>query len=330
MNNISANEQFDLVIIGAGPAGLSCALSAKKNNLKTIMLDKGNIVNSIVNFPKNMTFFSTADYLELDNIPFTSELFRPNRNETIRYYQRIVSNNQLQFKSDSNVINIESINDGFKIEYINKDKLCLLHSKFVVIATGFYDNPNMLNIPGENLSHVSHYYTEPFIYFGKKVVVVGGKNSAVEAALDLFRSGAEVTLVHRNNEIKNSVKYWILPDIENRISSGEIVTHLNSILKRINTNSIVIEKNSNETTLPADAVILLTGYHPNTDLMVKCNIHFDDNTLIPEIDKESLESNVKGIYLAGSIIAGKNSNKIFIENSREHGAKITNHVLKSI
>jgi putative YpdA family bacillithiol system oxidoreductase len=321
---------FDLVIVGAGPAGISCALAAKKKNLKTIMLDKGNIVNSIINFPKNMTFFSTADLLELDNIPLISELYKPNRKEVIRYYQRIVSSYNLQIKIEAKVTNIESINNGFKIVYLKKNNKYYLYSKYIVLATGFFDNPNMLNIPGENLSHVSHYYDEPFQYYGKKVIIVGGKNSAFEAALDLYRSGVEVTLIHRKKEIRESVKYWILPDIKNRIKSGEIKAYLNSELKKIKPDSVVIKKNKKEILIPADGVLLLTGYHPNCDLLKNSQIIFNKETLVPKYNKESLESNVSGIYLAGSLIAGKNSNKIFIENSREHGTKIINHILISV
>ena len=327
MGKKSLEEQFDLAIIGAGPAGISCALAAKKNNLKSVMLDKGNIVNSIIHFPKSMTFFSTSDLLEVDNIPFTSELFRPSRNEAIRYYQRIVSNNGIQSISNAEVVDIKSAVKGFDIEYLKKNQTFHLNSKFVIISTGFYDNPNMLNIPGENLSHVSHYYDEPFLYYGKKVIIVGGKNSAVEAALDLYRSGVQVTMIHRNKEIKESVKYWILPDIINRINSGEIKVHFSSTLKEIHNNSVIVESSGNDTSIPADAVLILTGYHPNSNLMYKSNINIDKVTLVPELDKDTLESNVKGIYLAGSILAGKNSNKIFIENSRDHGKKIVNHII---
>jgi thioredoxin reductase (NADPH) len=328
MNKQSLEIQFDLAVIGAGPAGISCALAAKKNNLKSVMLDKGNIVNSIVHFPKSMTFFSTSDLLELDNIPFTSESFRPSRNEAIRYYQRIVSINELQTISNAEVIDIQTEAKGFRLSYIIKNQRYHLKSKFVAIATGFYDNPNMLNIPGENLSHVSHYYDEPFLYYGKKVIIVGGKNSAVEAALDLYRSGVDVTMVHHNKEIKESVKYWILPDIINRINSGEIKVHLSSTLKEINNNSVIVENNGTDIPISADAVLLLTGYHPNCELMQKSKINFNKETLVSEFNEDTLESNVKGIYLAGSIIAGKNSNKIFIENSREHGNKIINHILE--
>lgn len=323
-------NMYDLVIVGAGPAGLSCALAAKRSGLNSIIIEKGNIVNSIINFPKNMIFFSTSDNLELDNIAFTSENFRPNRNEAIRYYQRIVSNYNLNFKLDSKVIHIKKLKNKFEIEYLHKNKIYKLYSKFIIIATGFYDNPNMLNIPGEEFDHVSHYYTEPFNYYGKKVIVVGGKNSAVETALDLYRSGVEVTLVHHKNEIGESVKYWILPDITNRINSGEIKTYFNSQLKQINIDSVIINKNNAEIVVPADAVLLLIGYFPKNDLLKKIKINFDKKTLVPKLIENTLESNIKGIYIAGSIIAGRNSNKIFIENSREHGEKIINNILNLI
>ncbi|MFC2089083.1 NAD(P)-binding domain-containing protein, partial [Calditrichota bacterium] len=244
---------YDIGIIGAGPAGIGCALTAKKENLKTVMIDKGNIVNSIIGFPQNMTFFSTADLLELNNIPFTSTSFRPTRNETIKYYQGIVKAFKLPFILDSNVQTITKVKSGFKIEYLKNGKLENIQSRAVIIATGFYDNPNKLNIPGEDLPHVSHYYSEPFSFFGKKVIVVGGKNSAVEAALELYRFGAEVTMVHRKAEIKENVKYWILPDIQNRIKAGEIKIFLNAELKEIQNNMVVINSNGKLKSVSADA-----------------------------------------------------------------------------
>ena len=319
-------KNYDLVIIGAGPAGLGCAISATKRNMKLLLMDKGNIVNSIINFPTNMVFFSTTDVLELDNIPFNSREIRPNRVEAIKYYQSLSRHFNIPVKTNAMVNSITKKEGIFRITYLKSAKQFHISSNAVVLATGFYDNPNLLGIPGEDMNHVSHYYKEAFQHYKQDVVVVGGKNSAVEAALDLHRHGARVTLIHRKSEIGESVKYWIMPDIMNRINEGSIITSLNTTVTEIMPDHIRVKDKNNQKEIKADAVYLLTGYHPDTRLLKSCGVKFDLETLESEIDQNSLESNVEKLFLAGSLVAGRNANKIFIENSREHGEKILTYL----
>jgi thioredoxin reductase (NADPH) len=320
-------ERYDLVIIGAGPAGLSCAIEAQNNNLSYLVIEKGNVVESILNFPVSMNFFSTADQLELGNIPFSSQNFRPTRIETVRYYQSLVSYFNLKISTNSMVDKVNKNNDLFRVQYEKYGQKNIAECRNVVIATGFYDNPNYLNVTGEDLPHVSHYFSEALRLFDQDVVIAGGKNSAVEAALESFRSGARVTIVHRKNEIKESVKYWVLPDIDNRIKEGSIKTYLNASITAITEKSVRIIQNGNENEIPADAVFLLTGYHPSVTFLNDLNVKYDPVSLESDVKESTLETNVDGVYLAGSLIAGRNANRIFIENSRDHGKMIVGDIL---
>jgi len=322
-------EHYDLVIVGAGPAGISCAIEAGKQDLNYLLCDKGNIVNSIINFPTDMTFFSTADQLELGNIPFNCQNFRPTRTEAVRYYQRLVNYFSIPVATNLELFVAKKSDGLFVMEFRQQGDTKELTAKNVIVATGFYDQPNRLGIPGEELDHVSHYYREAFPYYNQSVIVVGGKNSAVEAALDLFRSGVKVSIVHRRPEIKASVKYWILPDIQNRIREGSIQAYLNSQLEMITPRTVQIKHNGKVKSLPADAVFLLTGYHPDENILKKCDVKYDRSNMEPEINQETLESNIPGLYLAGSIIAGKNANRIFIENSRDHGKIIVSAIMRN-
>ena len=319
--------KYDVVIVGAGPAGLGCAISAIKHDLNILLIDKGNVVDSIINFPVNMTFFSTADQLEIHNMPFTCMNFRPNRTEAVRYYHSLVSHFKIPVETQATAESIDKKDDNFEVSYIKSGHQKIIISKKVVLATGFYDNPNMLNIEGENLQHVSHYFHDALKHFNQDVVVVGGKNSAVEAALELHRTGARVSLVHRRPAIKESVKYWILPDIENRISEKSIKAYLNSKVHRITPEFVEIISNNKNKKISANAVYLLTGYHPNISLLKRIGIKYNKKSLVPIFDPKSLESNIPGIYLAGSLIAGRNANRIFIENSREHGHLILSDLM---
>ena len=321
-------KPYDLVIIGAGPAGLGCAISAVKRKLNVLLMDKGNIVNSIINFPVNMTFFSTADLLEIHDIPFSSMNFRPNRTEAVRYYHSLVKHFDVPIETLAMVKSVEKSGNDFEVYYTKSGKNKQLSSKKIILATGFFDNPNKLDIEGERLNHVSHYYLDPLKHFNQDVVIVGGKNSAIEAALELHRSGARVSIVHRRKEIKESVKYWVLPDIQNRIKENSIKAYLNSQVKEITHEFVIIEGKHDTKKIPADAVYLLTGYHPGVSMFEQVGIQFDQNSLVPQIDSKSLESNIQGLYLAGSLIAGRNANKIFIENSREHGEIILSDIVK--
>jgi len=320
---------LDLVIVGAGPAGLSCALAAHNHHLDYQILEKGNIVNAIINFPVNMTFFSTADQLEIGGIPFTSAGFRPTRQEVVKYYHNLATHFGFEVRPDFCVDRIERKNGHFEISAVHRDKSHKIESRKVVLATGFYDNPNRINVPGEEQGHVSHYYHEAFPFFGRNVVIVGAKNSAVEAALELFRNGAHVTMIHRRPEIKDSVKYWILPDMLNRIKEGSIKAYFNAEVTRIMPGRVEIIQNGTDLEIPADAVFLLTGYHPDTGLFDSAGIQYDPESLEPEIDLKTHETNVPGLYIAGSLVAGKNHNRVFIENSREHGEKIVQDIVSN-
>jgi thioredoxin reductase (NADPH) len=321
---------YDLIIIGAGPAGLTCAIAAQKRKIDYTVLEKGNVVNAVINFPVDMTFFSTADQLTLADIPFNSQNFRPSRTEAVRYYQGLVTYFGLQIMKNSNVVQLIPDKNKFKIIYERRSEKHKLVAKNVIVATGFYDNPNLLGIPGEDLPHVSHYFDDPLRYFNQNVVVVGGKNSAVEAALELFRSGANVTMVHRKNELKESIKYWVLPDIQNRISEGSIKACLNSELIRISDDSVTLMQSGKNISLPADAIFLMTGYHPDIRLIEHAGVAYDKDSLEPDINEQTLETNIKGFYLAGSIIAGRNANRIFIENSRAHGNMIITDIANKL
>lgn len=313
---------FDIIIIGAGPAGINCAIEAKSNNFNVLLVDKGSIVNSIINFPQDMKFFSSSDTLEFKNIPFISREGKPTRVEAIKYYQKLVKYFNIPFKTNCLVESIKKIKDIFEIQTANEK----LTSKYLVISTGFYDHPNFLNIPGEQLPHVSHYYSEAYKYFGSNVVIVGGGNSSVETALDIHRNGGNVSILIRKSNIKDSVKYWILPDIENRIKEGSINLFTKSNLLKINKSEVFFEQEGTTKSLPADHVLLLTGYHPDISLLEKAGIKIDQKTWLPEINQNTLETNISNLFLAGSVIAGRNSNSIFIENSRDHGPKIVNYI----
>ena len=321
-------KSYDVIIVGAGPAGIGCAISAVNRGLNVLVIEKGNVVHSIINFPAQMTFFSTSSELELHGVPFNSQGLKPERIEAVKYYQSLVRYFNLPVATMTKVYGLQKENGYFRVLCKKADDDFQLQAQCVILATGFYDNPNQLGIPGESLPHVSHYYREPFQHFNQDVVVVGGKNSAVEAALDLYRHGARVSLIHRRPEIKESVKYWVLPDIENRIKEGSIKVHLNSQLTRILAGSVEVKDRQKTTSLPADAVYLLTGYHPDISLLDQAGATYQTDSLIPAVDPVSLQTSVDGLYLAGSLLAGRNANQIFIENSRSHGEKILAEMIK--
>ncbi|HUI30338.1 MAG TPA: YpdA family putative bacillithiol disulfide reductase [Candidatus Acidoferrales bacterium] len=325
--------KYDVVVIGAGPAGLSAAIEAKGKNFSVLVLDKGAIVNSIQNFPTNMTFFSTAELLEIGGIPFVAGSPHPTRVEAVNYYSRTAKFFGIEFRFSSRVISICRSRDDsacFTIEIKNEisSQLNFISADRIIVATGFYDNPNMLNVPGENLPSVSHYYKEPGIHFGEKVIVIGGNNSAVEAALDLHRHDVNVTLIHRREWFGKGVKYWVLPDIENRIKSGVISAYFNSRVAEIKPDKIIIEQDGTRHEIASDFVYVLTGYHPAVNFLREVGIEVDEKTGVPNHDPSTFESNVKGIFVAGSIVAGYDCNKIFIENGREHGKVIARSLMK--
>ncbi len=318
-------EKFDVVIIGAGPIGMACAIEAKRKNLKYLIIEKGALVNSLYNYPLYMTFFSTSERLEIGGVPFTSISFKPGRQDALEYYRRVQQHFDLNIHLYEEVLNIE-LNDKLKSVKTNKSEYC---TKNIIFSTGFYDIPIYLNIPGENLPKVSHYYKESHPYSGQKVVIVGANNSSVDAALECWRKGAEVTMVVRKGEIHERVKYWVKPDIENRIEEGSIKAYFHSNLKEIKENSVVISTNDSEIEIKNDFVLALTGYRPNFEFLESCGIELsDDGLFIPKYDPETMETNVPGIYLAGVVCGGMETHKWFIENSRVHAEMILSSIIE--
>jgi len=324
-------EPFDLLIVGAGPAGLAAAIAAAQAGLNYEVIEKGSLVNSIFNFPTNMIFFTTPELLEIGGIPFTTPFFKPARTEALVYYRRVTDTFALRVSFSERVGKVEHSAGGFKVTSCLADgRLRVRNSRFVVIATGYYDNPNLLAIRGEDLPHVSHYYTEPHGYYRKHVVVVGGSNSAAETALDLFRGGAAVTLVHRGAKLGEDIKYWVRPDLENRLKEGSITAWFNACLREILPSSVRVESDGVCEEIPAEAVFLMTGYHPDFEFLGKAGIAVNPQTCAPLHDPETLETNVPGLFLAGSVISGRNTNRVFIENGRFHGEQVVKTIYRRL
>ncbi|WP_375323714.1 YpdA family putative bacillithiol disulfide reductase [Flagellimonas sp. GZD32] len=308
-------QEFDVVIIGGGPIGIACGLEAKKQGLSYIIIEKGPIVNSLFNYPMNMQFFSSSEKLEIDEIPFISKEAKPKRNEALEYYRRIVTSNKLNIHLFEKVRQVEKQGDFFQV-ISEKDEY---KAKNVVVATGFYDLPNTMNVPGEDLPKVSHYYNDPHFYASQKLAVVGASNSAIDAALECWRKGAEVTLIIRGPEVGQRVKYWVRPDIINRIEEGSIKAYYNSTVKEIQPHEITINTEDGEVTFENDFVLALTGYMPNFEFLEKLGITLtNDEKRLPTYDPETMETNVEGLFLAGVICGGMETHKWFIENSRIH------------
>ena len=312
-------DSLDIAIVGAGPTGLATAIEAHRRGLTYAVFDKGCITNSILGFPSHMVFFTTPELLEIGGMPLISEREKPSRNEALKYYRKVVQAFGLKIRQFEEVRKIEQTAiHRFRIETAVGEYA----ANNVVLATGYYDNPNFLGIPGEDLPHVSHYYTEPYSFFDRDVVIVGGKNSAAEAALDLFRGGARVTLVHRGAEMGSTLKYWVRPDIENRFKAGEVKVFFNSIVTRITHDSVEIVQAGVPHTLRAQQVFLLTGYRSSTKFFEQLGIQWDADTLRPQHNPETFETNVPGVYLAGSIVGGRFNAEVFIENGRFHGESV--------
>lgn len=316
---------YDLLIIGAGPAGLSCAIHAKKAKLKYAVLDKGTVVDSVYRFPTEMVFFSTPELLEIGGIPFVTSGFRPTRVEVLNYYHRVVEHFGLVIRQYERVDSIEGRSGSFRVLTSKKR---IYRAKNLVFATGYFDNPRRLSVQGEELPRVFHYFQDPYPFFGSRVAVVGGKNSAVETALALHRHGAHVTLIHRGSALSRGVKYWILPDIENRIKEKSIETCFESTVKEIREDSIIVaNKRGSSRTIENDFLFVQIGYDPSTELLKSLGVKVDARSLVPKHNSRTMETNVRGIYLAGSIAAGKENNKIFIENGRLHGGLIVKSIM---
>jgi thioredoxin reductase (NADPH) len=319
----SQDEVFDLLVVGAGPTGLACAIEAQKVGLRAVMVDKGCVCNSLFHYPSNMTFFTTPELLEIGGIPFPSTHTKPNRNEALQYYRRVADLYKLDIRQYHRVERVGGNDGAFTVHTVDRfGRSGAIHARNLAIATGYYDLPNYLNIPGESLSKVHHYYFDPHPFFGMDVLVAGGKNSAAIAALELWRGGARVTLVHRGPEFQQHVKYWIKPDIEKRIADGEIDAYFNSQLVEITPDTVVIETPEGRKTLKNDFVFAMTGYHPDFQFLESMGIQFQGDDRLPVCNPETLESNVPGIFLAGVIVAGSRTNEIFIENGRFHGQQI--------
>lgn len=315
---------LDILIIGAGPIGLNCALEAQKNDLNYLIIEKGTIVNSLYNYPLYMRFFSTAEKLEIAEIPFISAAPKPGRQEALEYYQGIARQKNLNINLYEKVLQLAKKEDIFEIE-TSKSKY---FAKNVIISTGFYDVPNMMNIPGENLEKVKHYYTEPYPYAKQKIVVVGSSNSSVDAALETYRKGAEVTMIIRNSEISGNVKYWVKPDIENRIAEGNIKAHFNSELLEIKENSVIFKDENGEIQeIDNDFVLAMTGYLPDFNFLKNSGIDLQNECLNPVYNPETMESNIPNLYLAGVVCGGKDTHLWFIENSRIHAEMIVQHIV---
>jgi thioredoxin reductase (NADPH) len=319
------NSLYDILIIGGGPIGLACGLEAKKAGFKYLIIEKGCLVNSLYNYPSNMTFFSTSERIEIGEVPFVSNNIKPTRPEALEYYRRIAISNHLSIHLQEKVSGVTRTNGKYEVI----TSLGQYTATHIIIATGFYDIPVLMNIPGEGLPKVTHYYKEPHFYVMHKVVVVGANNSAVDAALETFRKGSEVSMVIRGNEIGNRVKYWVKPDIENRIKEGSIKAYFHSTLQAIRETEVDIQTAAGMITIPNDYVIAMTGYQPQFDFLRKIGIQLsNDEKLQPFYDPESMETNLKNVYLAGVVCGGMDTHVWFIENSREHAVRIINHIRK--
>lgn len=317
-------NSYDIIIIGAGPIGLACGIKAKEAGLSYLILDKGCLVNSLYNYPQNMTFFSTSEKLEIGGVPFVSNNPKPTRAEALEYYRRIALKFDLNIHLFEEVISVKK-DECFEIQTL-KGKY---QSKNVILSTGFYDLPALMNILGEELSKVSHYYKDPHYFAMQKVIVVGASNSSVDAALECYRKGAEVTMIIRGEEIGERVKYWVRPDIINRIKEGSIKAFFNSELKEVKKNIVIINTPKGEVILENDFVLALTGYQPNFEFLKKMGVELSkDEKKYPQHNPETMETNQKGMYLAGVVCGGMDTHLWFIENSREHADKIVGNILK--
>jgi len=313
-------DTYEVVIIGAGPAGLAAAIAATKAGLRYHVIEKGALVNSLLHYPTEMVFFTTPELMEIGGLPFVSPNDKPSRMEALRYYRRATDTYDVAISFDHKVEQISREGDGFAVHARHTHgNSATWRGRTVVLATGAYDFPNVMGVPGEELPHVSHYYTAPHPYYRKRVVIVGGKNSAAEAALDLYRAGAQVTIVHRRAALGESIKYWVKPDIDNRIKEGSVAARFDTHVVEITPTHVVVEQDGVRSELPADGVFLLTGYTSDNRLLREAGVEIDPETCGPRHDPATYETNVSGLYVIGAMVAGKASGKIFIENGRFHG-----------
>ena len=316
----------DIIIIGAGPAGLVCALEASLQKMDYLILEKGLLVNSIYHFPTNMTFFSTSEVLEIGNIPFISHTDKPTRKEALEYYRRIATAHDIDIRYRQTVRSVEK--NQFKFELKTQDKTYLC--QYVIVATGYYDTPNLLQIKGEDLPKVKHYYDDAHPYIGQNIAIVGAANSACDVALETYQKGSHVTMIIKDDSIYEKVKYWIKPNIENRIKEGKIKALFNSQIKEIQADKIIVSTPDGEQVIDNDYVLAMTGYRPMYAFLESIGIIHDPETNIPVFNEETLESNIPQLYVAGVILAGDNTSKLFIENTRHHGKQIIKDIKRKI
>jgi thioredoxin reductase (NADPH) len=322
---------FDVLVVGAGPTGMACAIEAQRIGLRAVLVDKGCLVNSLFHYPANMTFFTTPELLEIGDIPFSSPNQKPNRSEALEYYRKVADHYSLDIRQYERVDRVEGTDGNFLVHTMDRfGTIHVHHAQKLVIATGYYDLPNYMNIPGEELPKVAHYYHEPHAYYDNDVLVIGGKNSAAIAALELWRHGSRVTIVHRGPGMHKNVKYWILPDIENRIRNQEIAAFFNSTVLEIRERNVLLQTPAGEIEIANDFVFALTGYHPDYDFLKALGIQISGGECRPACNAETLESNVPGIYLAGVIVAGARTSEIFIENGRFHGREIASDLARKL
>jgi thioredoxin reductase (NADPH) len=324
-------EHFDVAVVGAGPTGLACAIELKRRGISNVLFDKGCVVNSLYHYPTNMVFFTTPELLEIGDIPMTSLNEKPGRTEALKYYRRVADHYGLNVHQYERVLNVEGSDGSFIVRTQTvRGEHDHYGVKKVILATGYYDIPNRLNVTGEELPKVIHYYKEPHPFYNQDVLIVGAKNSAAIAALDLFWTGARVTMVIRGAAISDSVKYWIKPNIENRIKNGEVKAYFHSIVKEVRPYEVTLSMPEGEVTLKNDYVLAMVGYRPDFEFMAKHGVHLDPATNRPLLNTDTLESERKGFYLAGVIVAGTHTNEIFIENGRFHGKLIAEAVEKAL
>jgi len=316
-------DTYDIICIGAGPTGLATAIEAKRAGMRPLVIDKACLCNSIFHYPVNMVFFTTPELLEIGDLPLVCAAEKPTRVEALKYYRKAAEHDALELRLYELVVRVDGQDENFTVvTKTEKGTEQRYRSRKIAVATGYYDLPNQLGVPGEDLSHVSHYYSEPHEYWNQDVVVIGGKNSSAEAALDLYRNGARVTLVHRNKELGATIKYWVRPDIENRIKAGQVKALFETRVKRITNEEVLVENGAGEKRLPARRVFALTGYHPDFTFIESLGVRLDPESRKPALDPNTLESNVAGIHLAGVVIGGRHTGEIFIENGRFHGKQI--------
>ena len=326
-----SGQRCDVIVVGAGPTGLACAIEAQKVGANVLVIDKGCLVNSLYHYPTNMLFFTTPELLEIGDIPFSSANQKPTREEALVYYRRVAQHYKLKVNQYQRVMSVTGHDNDFRIVTVDfHEQMHEYKTRKVIVSTGYYDLPNYLGINGEHLPKVLHYYKEPYPYQDTDVIVIGGKNSAAISSLDLWRHGARVSLVHRGAGLSSHIKYWILPDIENRIKNGEIRAHFNSAVIDIGPETALIRTSQGDVELKNDFVFALTGYHPDYDFLRAMGIELLGEQLRPACDPQTLESNVHGIYIAGVILAGTRTNEIFIENGRFHGQHIAKDLKRKL